>query len=215
MSDMGFHQLTTLREPLWERQDSETPRLFDRFETYLDQPRGRRNLAEIARHLGVRRQTIQEQASAHRWADRAAAFDAEQTRQHRERINDKAERLAERELDAAERAIEHARRSITAAMDAGEQLTPGELPRWMEAAFKLGESAARAPEHVRSVYRHAQTPEGGTATEVEVPEQLQGLEPAAQRERVTEMLDGLQRLAAYEEREQRQAATQLPQKPAS
>lgn len=204
MGGMGYHQITSLTGSLWERQDGETARAHERFLAYLDQPRGRRTYAAVAGGLGLRRQSVQEQASAHRWVERAAAWDAEQTRQHRERINEKAERLAERQLDAAERAIEHARRSITAALDAGEQLTPAELPRWVEAATKLGESAARAPEHVRAVYRHAEAnQDGASATEIQIPE-LQGLDPAQQRERMTEIVESLERLAAYERREQAQ-----------
>lgn len=200
---MAFRKFDSLTEPWWGRQPEESLAAYTRFCQYRELRRGERSYAHVADSSGVKPDTITHQAKAHRWQERAAAWDEEQTRQHEERIQGRAERVAEAELTAAEEILHLCRKSVRSAIERNDLLDPGEVPKWTESAIKLRQASQRAPEHTRAVYRTAygETPNGAAqVTEIDVPE-FRNLEPAAQRERVTEMLSAMKRLGDYEQRE--------------
>lgn len=200
---MPFHTLQQLTDPWWGQQPDESLTAYTRFTQYRDQKRGERSRSEVAESCQRAVRTINEQAKAHRWDERVAAWDQEETRQHRERVAVRAERLAEAQMSSAEEILLLLRKSVRNSIDRGELLEPGEIPKWAESVIKLDQSAQKAPDHARAIYRTANaegTRGSATVSEIDVPE-FAGLEPAAQRERVTEMLSAMQRLGSYEKRE--------------
>lgn len=207
---MAFAQLVTLTEPWWGRQPGESPNAYQRFSQYREQPRGERSLAKLAESLARDPRTIQQQAQGGRWEERAAAWDAEQSRQHQERISAHAERLAEAQIQASTELLHAVRTAVRDTLKSGETLERDEVGRWSDAAVKLAQSAQKTGESVRTVYRHAQATAQGDGTtsgvqlqEIEVPE-LAGLSPQGKHDRISEIVSSLSRFASYEQREREQ-----------
>lgn len=202
---MAFQRFEHLQEPWWGKQPDESLTAYTRFSQYRDQKRGERSHQQVAESHQRAVRTVTQQAQAHRWDERAAAFDEEQTRQHRERITQRAERFAEAQLSAGEEYLHLCRKSVRSAIEHGEVLDPGDVPKWTDAAIKLRQAAQSAPDHVRAIYRHAETTngEGGnsSAWEIDLPE-FEGMSPAGKRERITEMISSISRLHEYQQREQ-------------
>ena len=89
-----------LRAPVWEMQPTETPRAFAAFVVYRDLGPGR-SLAKAADAMphgpGVR--VMKSWSPAHRWVERARAFDADADRN---RLAARAEATAEAETNAVD-----------------------------------------------------------------------------------------------------------------
>lgn len=201
------HTARTLTAPYWQRQEGEPPRAFSRFAVYLEQPRGARSYTWVAERCGVRRQTVHEQAQTWRWDDRAAAHDAETSRQLRERALAAAEEELHNQIAASAELLAGARRAVaTTAPDAAQ------AARWAETASKLlGQALSRldGPGTENTVAGASGDALSGVQLD-NIPE-LQGLGPTEQRDRIQEIVASLVRLDAYEQREA--AAGQGPQGP--
>lgn len=200
---MGFRHLDRLTEPWDGKQPDESLTHYTRFSQFRDQKRGERSVSEVAERVGVQTRTIEREAKAHRWDERAAETDRKATARHDERIAARSERYAEQQLATGEEILLLCRKSVRAAIEQDEVLSPADVPKWTEAAIKLRQSAQHAPDHVRAIYRQAETSgPGGTtsAWEIDVPE-FEGLSPAGKRDRVVEMVSSISRLSEYEQRE--------------
>lgn len=75
---------------LWERQGGERAEEFDWFQHWLHDGH-RRSYARTAEKFEVKRDRVARVGRQNRWADRAAAYRANQSRQVNERFNDIAE----------------------------------------------------------------------------------------------------------------------------
>jgi len=104
--------LDPARDP-WDRQPDETARRYSQFRAYLDLGRTR-TLAESSRTLALSAAYVRNLAAAHRWRDRAAAYD-----RHGDLLAD-AEWLEERRQAARDdaRTLAKAAAIVEAALDA-------------------------------------------------------------------------------------------------
>lgn len=130
--------------------------------------------------------TIRKQAEAHRWDERVAAWDAEQSRRHQARIAHQAERLARAQVDVALAMTNAVARSVQHILQSGVPLDPSNAARWLDIAARVGRMAQQQPEQVVAVTG----PSGGP---VEIAE-FEGLTPEEKRARATEMAEGVLRL---------------------
>lgn len=210
---MGFTPITTLHEPWWERQPDESLTAYTRFCRYRDHDpaacddNGQRSYQAVATSFRISDRAVREQAKAHRWADRAAAHDDQQKREadarHHDWIHQQANQLAEAQIRASHEMTHLVRYSVREHITHGTALEADEIPKVADAAAKLGQSAQRAPEQARAIYRQAtstDTTSTSSAYEIEIPE-LRNLGPDGARQRLADMLEGVQRITEYTKRE--------------
>jgi hypothetical protein len=144
----------------WDRQNGEQEKAYGYFVRYRDLGRAR-TVAKVADGVNKSRDYLHKLATERAWVRRAQAWDREQDRVY-------AERLAERRRDMADR---HARLAVAAQnvlavrlrSISPEQLSPGDVARWLEVASRLERLALGLPETTT-----AHTGPDGGPLEVEV-----------------------------------------------
>lgn len=184
---MAFRPITLHpnRDP-WDQQPGETPKLHARFVTYRDEIDHPRKYRMVAERYGVSLQTIEKQAVAHRWQDRAAAFDENESRIRRERIRMKAAKLSDRQMDIALGMVQAVGQSVHYVLQNRLMLEAADAAKWLDIATKVAKIAEGQPERTLAV-----TGKDGGPIEIE---EFQGLSPEQQRLRAQEMAQGVLRL---------------------
>lgn len=124
----------------WERQDGESPRAFEAFAAYLEMGADR-SLRAVGQKLVKSYALISRWSAAHRWVERAAAYDAEIRRQAYTAASKKARKMLDRHICTA---LELQSKAIEALDEiTPEDLDPKALLSYIVTAAKL-EREARA-----------------------------------------------------------------------
>jgi len=176
--------------PAWHRQPGESAEAHRRFMAYCDMP-GRRSVAKLAENFGITSRAIEQQAEAHQWRDRAAAYDAHEAEQRRDAVRRQSHRLAVAQIETALGMTQAVARAVRYVLDNNIVLDTPDAARWLDIAAKVAKVAQEQPDITVGLAG----PQGG-AVEVSIPE-LEGLTPDAQRQRINEMVASVSRLADY------------------
>lgn len=144
------HSPLTLRpgRDLWDRQPGESAKAHARFSTYRDTKPAERSYRLVAESYGVALVTINKQATAHRWQERVAAFDAHEDNLRRIRLRERDEELCRAQMDIARTASAIAIKSVRQIAETGELLDPVVLPKWVEMIERLRRVALDAPDQI-------------------------------------------------------------------
>ncbi|ONK13154.1 hypothetical protein [Streptomyces sp. MP131-18] len=172
---------------VWERQPGESAKAFGRFSLFLDTTPSQRSYSEIAASYGCSVSVIQKQAAVHLWQERVAAYDAERSRQRRERIRERDEELCRILMDLARATSTLVARTIQHIAETREPLDAHIVPRWVEAIERMRRIALDQPD---KVLMEVTGKDGGP---IEISE-FEGLSEEEKRLRAQEMAEGVLRL---------------------
>lgn len=170
----------------WDKQPGETPSAFSRFVLYRDLTPSERSVKKVAESVRVRESTLRNQASAGRWRDRAASYDAEQARIRRSYLNEQGAKLSRAQIDLALSATGIAARTIRDLHERQVVLTPEQLTRWLPMIETMNRLAVNLPDAVTQL--------SATADQGETLAYFEGLSAAETERRAVEMAEGVLRL---------------------
>ena len=129
---------TTSRQP-WERQYGESRQAFAAFVTYRDQGASRSQV-RVAQEVGKNPGLMARWSSHWRWVSRVESWDREQDRLWREEQQQARRDAGRVQLRLANLALSKVVDRLSTIRP--EDLTPGELMRWMTAATEIQRKAA-------------------------------------------------------------------------
>lgn len=172
--------------PWWEKQPGETDKAYSKFIRYREMPVGERSFPKLAEIINANLGTLRNQASAYRWDDRATAWDQEQARLRRAKLEDQTIRLARLHLETALASTGVLARSVKAIADSQEPLPPELMPRWANMIETLRRMALDAPDARIEV-------SGPGGEPIQIAE-FEGLTASERRNRAREMAEGVLRL---------------------
>ncbi len=133
-----------MSEP-WERQEKEGTRAFAAFTLYRDMG-PQRSVRKVAQELDKSDTLIGRWSARHKWVERAAAWDAEQDRIHREEAQRAAREMAERHAQIATAMMARAAQALRDTDPS--KLNPAQLARWVETAAKLERLSRGEPDSI-------------------------------------------------------------------
>lgn len=171
---------------LWDRQPGETPTAYSRFLEYRDLRPSERTYAQVAESSGKSARTIKQMGAAHRWRDRAAAWDAHADTQRRQRLAEQDEEMGRAVMQAARAATAVLLTSIRDIKDSGAPLEPKDVPRWVEAVERLRRIALDRPEQIVAIT-------GPGTAHGPALEELANLTPEERRARIRQTTERLVR----------------------
>lgn len=168
----------------WDRQPGESDVQFARFNAYLDQEPGKRELRVVAAQFDVDPSTISNAADRYRWRDRVALYDSHRTKQRRERIEAQESALAESQMNLARAATQVLSRSVAAVMQSDAVLEPKDMPSWARMIEIMRKMALDRPDQIVEI----------NAAGFERISEFEGLSPEQMQERAADMATSVLRV---------------------